>query len=316
MEIKSNKRVSRFQPKEMRQVIQYNPGDKQMTSANTLAPEETSVSFTANPTPEVIRKRQVWLIKLFGWYVRRYLRRHFHGVRISRKGYDPSSLDGPVMVVLNHPSWWDPLVCFQLSTFFRNHMHFAPIDDVALSSYRFFERLGFFGIKLHSIQGASKFLQTSLALMQRDDTVLWITAQGEFTDPRSRPVKLMQGVGHLAKRMDRGYILPLALEYPFWQERTPEALACFGTPISLAEEDDFTSTEWTERVSKSLEETQDLLAREACKQEAGHFQTLMGGKTGVGGIFDYWRRFKAFLLGRKFRSDHASVSNTSSERKS
>ena len=36
--------------------------------------------------------------------------------------------------------------------------------------------------------------------------------------------------GRLARRLDAGIILPLAIEYPFWSEKTPEALLAFGRP--------------------------------------------------------------------------------------
>ena len=54
---------------------------------------------------------------LNGWfmaYVRRYLRRHFHALRLLRgepPGPDHPDLAGqPVIFYANHPSWWDPLV--------------------------------------------------------------------------------------------------------------------------------------------------------------------------------------------------------------
>ena len=74
--------------------------------------------------------------------------------------------------------------------------------------------------------------QLAVAWLERPDAALGITPEGRFSDPRERPVRLEPGLAHLARRLDRGVFLPLALEYPFWQERTPEALACFGAPVS------------------------------------------------------------------------------------
>src|SRR5207253_10605254 len=50
----------------------------------------------------------------------------------------------------------------------------------------------------------------------------WIAAEGQLTDPRVRPLRLRSGVGHLAARVRQAVLLPLALEYPFWEERTPD----------------------------------------------------------------------------------------------
>ena len=60
--------------------------------------------------------------------------------------------------------------------------------------------------------------------MSRPNAVLWVTAEGEFRDPRRRPLRLRSGVAHLLRRLGAGRVIPLAVEYPFWQERTPETL--------------------------------------------------------------------------------------------
>ena len=53
--------------------------------------------------------------------------------------------DCPKIVVLNHPSWWDPLVALVLTELFPDHAHHAPMDADALGHDRIFERLGVFG---------------------------------------------------------------------------------------------------------------------------------------------------------------------------
>src|SRR4051794_4665315 len=191
--------------------------------------------------------------RLFGWfrgYARRYVARHFHAVRVSRVGLPPTVPEGLMIVVLNHPSWWDPLIGLVLSDSWPDRLPFAPIAAEALGRYRFFERLGFFGIEPETARGARVFLRTALALADRDDSALWLTAQGRFADPRERPLRLKPGVGRLAARVDRGCILPLALEYPFWDESKPEALARFGPILPL----DGTGSpeDWTERISEAL----------------------------------------------------------------
>lgn len=261
-------------------------------------------------SPEVLERRSPFIISWFCWYVKRYLPKHFHAVRVSRTGPVPQDLPGPVIFLVNHPAWWDPLLCALLSTSFPQNKHFAPIDAAAFQQYGFFAKLGFYGVEQHSLRGAATFLRTSLALLEYADTMLWITAQGEFTDPRVRPTILRPGVGHLATRLSRGSIVPIALEYPFWQESKPEALIQFGEPILMPASEQCTANEWTERLAWRLEQTQDALAMLACQQRPEDFATILGGKTGVGGMFDYWRRFRAYLRGERFRADHAAVMET------
>ncbi len=49
-----------------------------------------------------------WLLQGFVWYCRRYIRRHFHSLRIASEGMAPAVEGRPLLVFANHASWWDP----------------------------------------------------------------------------------------------------------------------------------------------------------------------------------------------------------------
>ena len=192
------------------------------------------------------------------------MRRHFHAVRISVTGPVPELSRRPVVIVLNHASWWDPLIGLILTERMPAwRVHFAPIEGQGLAQYRFLERLGFFGIDTGTTRGGLTFLRTSLAILKAPESMLWITAQGEFVDVRARPIALKEGIGHLAHRLTDAVIVPLALEYPFWNDRCPEALVRFGPPIVVEAGRDRPAAEWTAAVEEALLETQDYLGNEA-----------------------------------------------------
>ena len=71
----------------------------------------------------------------------------------------------------------------------------------ALGRYGVLERMGIFGIELDSPRGAARFLGISLRVLSDPGNVLWITAEGHFTDNRRRPVVLRPGIAHLARRV-------------------------------------------------------------------------------------------------------------------
>lgn len=172
------------------------------------------------------------------------------------------------------------------------------------SRYRIFERLGVFGIEIGTLRGARDFLRTSCAILARPQTALWITTQGRFADVRERPPGVLPGVAHLARRLQGAVILPLALEYPFWEERYPEVLARFGRPIVVGPRADRSVEEWRTCIEEALADTQDALASAAQRRDPAAFDTLVGGKAGIGGIYDWWRWLKACLFGRPFRAEH------------
>jgi phytoene desaturase len=248
--------------------------------------------------------RSPWLLRGFTSYTRRYLARNFRAVRVLR-GTRPTALPpGPVVVVLNHPSWWDPLVCLVLTSLFPDRIHSAPIEADALQRYRFFARLGFFGVEPGTPHGALAFLRTASDLLRQDGAAMWITVQGRFADARERPLRLKAGVGHLLRRLDHGTVLLLALEYPFWNERCPEALASFGTPIPITA--GRSVADWMDTIASGLRGAMDALAAAACRRDPDLFEVLLGGKVGVGGVYDLWRRLKAWLHGQRFEAAHGT----------
>lgn len=241
---------------------------------------------------------------MFQKYARKYVARHVHAVRLARGGYRPGrDLRGPVVVVMNHPSWWDPLIGMALCGLWPGRAHFAPIDAKGLAKYPFLGRLGFFGIEPGTPRGALEFLRTGLEALSEPSGMLWVTAQGRFVDARERPTRLKNGVGHLISRMNAGHVVPLALEYAFWDERTPEALARFGTPIELSGSRR-SPVEWTARLEAALQETQDALAADAIARDPARFETVLSGGAGVGGVYDVWRRLKAAVRGKRFKAEH------------
>lgn len=240
-------------------------------------------------------------------YVRRYLQRHFHAVRLLRgpDGESPDLGDAPLLFFSNHPGWWDPLVFLfvGLERYPGRHVY-GPIDATALGKYRFMERIGFIGIEPGTWRGAARFLRMARAAAQRSDVVYWVTAQGAFTDPRVRPTRIRPGLGHAVAAMDRGFAVPLAVEYPFWNERLPEALTAFGPPLDVAAARGRTPEEWTLVLERALESTQDALAAAALRRDPEAFRTLLTGRVGVGPAYDTMRRLAAAIRGQRFDPSH------------
>ncbi len=279
-----------------------------MTPTTAASSQDKAADSTLDDQDARLPRRNAKLFGLFRKYVRGYVRRHFHALRIDRDGVLPELPPGPVIAAVNHPSWWDPMIGLVLTGELPDwRAHYAPIDVVGLAQYPFLERLGFYGVEVGTPRGGLRFLHQSLAILSRPESMLWITVQGHFVDPRERPIRIKAGVGHLAHRQARGTILPVAIEYPFWNDRLPEALVRFGSPIEIQNAPGTSPGSWTTRLESALEETQDLLAERARLRDPDQFVTLLGGKAGVGGIYDSWRRLKARLRGRTFRPDHQTT---------
>jgi hypothetical protein len=97
-------------------------------------------------------------------------------------------------------------------------------------------------------------------------------------------------------------LVPLAMEYVFWNERKPEALCRFGTPIDTGRHR--TVAEWTTLLEGALTETMDALVAESSARNPALFTPLVRGAAGVGGMYDLWRRGRGLVQGRRVRLAH------------
>ena len=248
--------------------------------------------------------RSPLLFWAFGWYLRWFFWRNFHAVRV---GGDLPRVapDRPLIIYTNHPSWWDPALFILISsTILRDRAGFGPMEAEALGRYKLFRRLGVYGIDTGSRQGAARFMAASLRILAQPSTVLWVTAEGHFSDTRSRPVRLRPGIAHLARRVPHAVVVPLAIEYTFWNERKPEALVRFGVPVEVDEARDRSVADWIAKLEQGLTETMDALSQDSMSRDPALFRRLLRGRAGVGGIYDFWRRGAALARLRRPRLAH------------
>ena len=250
-----------------------------------------------------------WLLRWFIAYSRRYLRRHFHSLRVARDGFPPPDTARALVLYGNHSSWWDPLVGLVLKAeFFGGRNAFAPMDAAALQKYKLFRKLGFFGVERSTRRGAAQFLRTAKNLLRAPDTLLLITPQGRFADVRERPVQFEAGLGHLAARAEGAVFLPMATELIFWEERLPEILVRFGEPVTIGAADAASrdAAGWTALFEQKLAATQDALTLQVQRRDPAEFKTLLRGGAGQGGFYDWWRSIQARLRGQSFQKEHGA----------
>lgn len=245
-----------------------------------------------------------WLLNPFLRYVRYYVRRHFQGLHLLNAAKAEGLEGWPILICMNHPSWWDPLLALYLSRrFFPQREHYGPIASEGLNKYQFFEKLGFFGIDPKTRAGAAHFLQIGRGVLGRADAALWVTAQGQFTDVRVRPLQLQAGVAHLAHKTPRFVMLPIALEYSFWVDRKPEAFACIGDPVMVEDGSARTTDEWLRAFTTALAETQRVLSETVQSRRREAFECVFHSKAGVGGMYDLWQALKSAARGKSLRSE-------------
>ena len=236
---------------------------------------------------------------------RRFFMRHMNAMRVAIWGLPAPIQGGPVVIYSNHPAWWDAAAyILAADRFFPDHESYAPIDAAMLERYGVFGRIGAFGVELHTPRGAAAFLRTSAEILSAPNRALWITAQGRFGDVRERPLGLRPGVARLAELSPACTVLPLAIEYSFWLERGAEAFLAFGAPMRGSDLLDLPRPERLQKLERELAGTLDRLSLDVQSRDPHRFQVIVEGRTGVGGVYDGWRRLSAALRGRAFDPSH------------
>lgn len=240
-------------------------------------------------------------LRFFRRVVRRYFRQHFRAVGVQGAA-GLRSLTGPIIIYGNHSSWWDPMVVVLLGEkLLPERRHYVPMDAQALEQYPILKKLGVFPVEMATTRGAVKFLSMAEAILN-EGGVLWVTPQGRFADSRDFPLSFKPGLGALALRMPAVPLVPLALEYPFWNERLPESLLHFGNPLHVTPDQPTAGA--TRELENALTASMMELQTAAMARDPSAFETILTGNRGTGGSYGLIRRMTALLQGRRPTLDH------------
>lgn len=250
-----------------------------------------------------------------------YLSKHFHAVAVNRTTLSSEVLsdDAALILYANHASWWDPLVAmFVHRRLMKRHRLYAPMDASALKRYRIFNRMGFYGIEQNSHRGAVEFLHRSLQILRQPAATVALTPEGTFRDVRDRRGELMPGLAHLAHAVESTqppasersasrcvWMVPVALEYCYWEERLPECLCWFGEPLCTHWGLQTASKpQWQQVLVSRLRAAQDDLAAASIARDETKFEMLLSGRTGTSRIYDAARRAFSRWRGQPVQLSH------------
>lgn len=246
------------------------------------------------------------LMRFFDVVFARFCRRHLHAIRLARWGLPEADPARPLVVFANHPGWWDGMAFMLLSRrLFPGRRMFVPMEGAALGRYGFMRRLGVFAVTPGTPRGALAFLRTATEVLETRERMLWVNAPARFVDARERPVPIAPGLVRLAELAPGALFVPLALEYPFWSEKSPEMLAAFGAPIDGRALRRMERDVRAAHLGAALESAMDRLAEDAMARDPARFEVLLAGREGMGGIYQGWRRLRAWARGERFDPRHA-----------
>ncbi len=247
------------------------------------------------------------LLALFMAYLHWYVPRHFHALRIAHAERFPADAQ-PLIVCINHPSWWDPLTILMVSRFLApRRFAYAPMEADALDHYGFFKRIGAFPVDNNSSRAGAQFLRQANAILAKPDAILWMTPEGHFTDIRRRPIVWKTGTAALTRHIAECTVVPLAIEYTYWEERLPEILCSVGEPMQFNRRHAATNEARNAALESAMAAAQEDLATRAMKRDAALFTPVFAGRAGVSASYDLWQRMQSALRGKPYIAEHGTI---------
>lgn len=241
----------------------------------------------------------------FRGYVRRYLKRSFH--RVFLHGERPAAPPGPLLVCVNHSSWWDMLLAFWLSADVLDWDAYGPMDERQLRRYPILRGIGVFGVDRESLGGARDFLSYGKSLLEGQRRAMWMTAQGAMVSNDARPVRLYSGISRLAHAVGTCSVTTVALDYEFWDEKRPEIFVSFAPVRHVEIADAAQGRRLLQELSEQLEAQMTELAALRRRRDPSCFQLVLSAPSGVSPIYDRWRRFSARFRGERWEAQHGAV---------
>jgi 1-acyl-sn-glycerol-3-phosphate acyltransferase len=206
---------------------------------------------------------------------------------------------------MTHFSWWDVLVGYWLARQVLGIDSYAPMDEAQLRRYRILVRLGLYSIDRGSLAGLRTFLRYTADLL-RPGRAVWLTPQGAIRSSRRRPLSFQDGVGHLARRVTRVTVVPVAVIYEFLEEPRPEVFVRIGAPRRLEvapERADAPTRRLEADLARELDALQDAVDSRALEG----FRCALEGQTGVSRVYDPVRRLRAWWTARPDPPRHGDV---------
>jgi len=215
---------------------------------------------------------------------------HFDRVWLKVVGPLPHPSDGPLIVYLTHPAWWDGYMCFLLDRLVLRERFegYLMMEESELRRYRFFTWAGCFSVDRHDPRSAARSVAyIGRLLAERPDRSLYIFPQGVLTSTDRRPLAIYPGLAHVARRAGGTTLWPVALRYEFRGEQHPEAFIRAG-PAHYAPAGAGTRA-LTNEVEYRLTAAADALRDEVVAGQLVGYHALLRGRPGANRLFDALR---------------------------
>ncbi|PTL40429.1 lysophospholipid acyltransferase family protein [Alkalicoccus saliphilus] len=221
--------------------------------------------------------------KLFSLYNNNLLKNKFHGIYNSPES-SPLPEKGSI-IIMNHSSWWDPLILFYLNSSKWKTNGIAMMDEKGLNRFPFFSKLGAFSVKASSPASVRQSLKYAAEEL-RNGRHLFLFPQGKEVPLEHRPLAISPGTGYLKFLVPEAPVVPVAFYHGLFHHQMPEWYIQTGAPVLGAPS--WGRKRWTQAAEEALEKEMNSLRNKVLSNQP--FIPLMHGREGTADKFEKWKK--------------------------
>lgn len=245
-------------------------------------------------TPRYSARKSPWGEFLVWALVRTSLQRMFVRVRLRELRADPRAAGLPLLVIANHPSWWDGYLALLLSRWYGTR-RYLMMDAAQLKRYGFFAWAGCFGVERTDARDVARGIAYAADLLrQAMPTWLWLFPQADISPPQARPIAFHAGTAHIIRRATAGGrtvgVLPVAWELVFRGEQHPEIIMLVGDILTFDDAQARDVAQVTTQLTQALTAVMDAVGNDITRDDLAAYRTIVRGRAGVNDWFDWLLR--------------------------
>ena len=211
-----------------------------------------------------------WFNAWFAGHARSRIQSVFSEVRVrGLAGARALAQEAPLLLLVNHTSWWDPLVILHLSQHVLEVDGYAMMDAKNLRRLPFFARVGAFGVDLDNPADGAASIKYAVKLLDRPGRAVWIFPQGRERPSGERPLGFRPGSAEIARVARRARAVPVALRYELGAEERPRLYVSFGEAVPALRDPAEGRRAQEQAVEAELDRIHQALCRAADEPGAG-----------------------------------------------
>ncbi|MDQ6786090.1 MAG: lysophospholipid acyltransferase family protein [Acidobacteriota bacterium] len=222
-------------------------------------------------------QKSIWFENIFAIYNRNLIKRRFNSVQIcGLNEITKRNQHQPLIIYVNHSSWWDGLVAFEISHKAKL-ASFIMMEEKQLKKLFLFRRLGAFSVVRENARKAMESLDYAAGVLRQNcRNVLWVFPQGEILPNDKRPLQFYNGLSKIVKKSGKNVqFLPIAIRYEFLGDFKPEIFIKIGKLESTIPDENFDTKKFTRYLAQNLTEILDDLRKEIVSRDFSEFERLI-----------------------------------------